>query len=233
MAVRLCFLFYGDLEEQIAQVMMASVRNHMPDMILTQLTDAKTKRIKGVDEVLRIDGKTYPYLLLSHMANCPLPFIRVDYDMIFQGDLSPCLQGDFDIAVNGHGDDFILQTEFGRMNPLATCVWAANNGTAHDFAREVRKTHMTSGRDNWLGLVTSCNEVLPRYKVKELDGRIYNYCPKEREDRPEDVLVLHYKGNRKQWMFPKERAHLANKDQMRLMALVKTYGQKEHLARGA
>lgn len=232
--MRICFLYFGPQQEAIAQVMIASVRKHMPNAVLCQLTDTKTKRLTGVDECRRIDGSTYGYLLMRHMATCPLPFIRVDYDMIFQGDISHILEGDHDLAFNEHGDDGILSTEFGKAYSLATCIWGATEGgKAHQFAREYREHHLKSGRDDWLGLIPSANELAVNYKVKRLAGKVYNYCPKDREDKPESALVIHYKGKRKKWMLPPEQAHLARIDEQRVMERVEQYGNPEGLVRGA
>lgn len=211
--MRLCFLFFGPQQPKIADVMMASVREHMPNVILTQLTDMKTKRLKGVDEVRRIDGITYGYLLCQHMIETPHPLIRVDYDMIFQGDITHVMEGDFDMAFNGHGDDYVLNIGLGKKYPLATCLWGAKTNA---FAKDFRAHHIQSGRDDWLGLIPSANEVALGYRVRVLDGFVYNYCPKSRTDRPKDALVIHYKGPRKEWMLPEGEEHLARADQRRV-----------------
>lgn len=225
--MRLCFLFFGETQEAIAQVMIASVRQHMPNVIVTQLTDAKTKKVKGVDEVRRIDGKLYGYLLMRHMAECPLPFIRADYDMIFQGDITNVLTGEYDMAFNLHGDDRVLHMPFGKQYPIASSIWGANT---HNFARDVRKVHTQNARDDWMDLVISTNEVAKDYRINLLDGQIYNYCPKDREDKPESALVLHYKGLRKHWMLPVEDEHLAVPDERRVNQRVRTFKDQDMFA---
>ena len=40
-----------------------------------------------------------------------------------------------------------------------------------------------------------------RYKMKEIDVSIYNHIPLSRDEHSE-AKVLHYKGNRKTWLFP-------------------------------
>lgn len=219
--MRLAFLFYGPQQPEIAKVMIASARQHMPEVIVTQLTDANTKKVDGVDEIRRIDGKVYPYLLYKHMASMPEPFIRVDYDMIFQGDITHILEGDCDVAMNLHGDPQVLESRWGKTYPYATCVWAGKDRSG-EFAEDFRSTHLASGRDDWLGLIPSANEVISsgKYRVKPLAGEVYNYTPKDRDDRPASALVLHYKGRRKHWMLPPERAHLAKMDETRILRKV-------------
>lgn len=223
--MRLCFLFFGPQEEKIAQVMIASARQFMPNIVLTQLTDMTTKRVKGVDECRRLDGMTYGYLLAHHMSQCPHPLIRVDYDMVFQGDITHVMDGDyFDMAFNLHGDPNVISTEFGRKYPLATCLWGAKDNR---FATDFRAHHIKSGRDDWLGLVPSANEVAERYRIKTLDGAVYNYCPKDRDDKPASALVIHYKGPRKEWMLPEGEAHLARNDVRRLGKRILEYAPRD------
>lgn len=203
--------------------MIASVRKTMPHAVLTQLTDATTKKLKEVDEVRRIDGKLYGYLLLKHMETCPLPFIRVDYDMIFQGDITNILE-DCEMAFNLHGDERVLKMPFGKKYPLATSLWGANT---HRFATDMRKIHTQNSRDDWMDLVISANDTAKSYRVNELEGMIYNYTPKDREDKPETALVLHYKGLRKRWMLPVEDEHLASEDERQVDQRVRAFKHQE------
>src|SRR5690606_6368100 len=200
--MRICFLAFG-VNHALAQVMISSVREHMPNAIVTQLTDMRSGRVPGVDEVRRMEGKTYPYILFKHMADVPEPFIRVDYDMIFQGDITHILEGDHDLAFNLHSDPEVLAT-WGKDYPFATCIWGANRGK--EFVEDFRKRHLESGRDDWMGLIPSVNETIRsgKYKIRSLPGEIYNYTPKDRNDRPKGALVIHFKGTRKSWMLPEE-----------------------------
>ena len=195
--------------------MMASVREHMPNVGLTQLTDMVSRKIEGVDEVRRVDGKTYPFILYKHMASIPEPFIRVDYDMIFQGDITHVLDEDIDLAFNLHGDQKVEQS-WGQAYPYAACLWGAKR-RSREFAEDFRDRHMMSRRNDWMGLIPSINEVIVtgKYKIKALPGNIYNYCPEDRNDRPQNALVLHFKGRRKHWMLH-EGSEAARADEVRI-----------------
>ena len=219
--MRLAFLHCG-VSEDLAKVMIASVRQHMPNVIVTQLTDERSRKVQGVDEIRRVSGRMYPYLLCKHLAELPTPFIRVDYDMVFQGDITHILDGDYDLAANLHGDQKINDSEWGQAYPYATSVLGCNRrGT--EFAEDFRKTHMESGRDDWMGLIPSVNDVISsgRYKVRPLPGFIYNYTPKDKDDRPPGALVLHYKGLRKKWMIGEGREHLVKRDEFLLNERIK------------
>lgn len=227
--IRVCFLHYGGVFEEIAKVMIASVREHMPNAIVTQLTDMASRKVPGVDELRRHDGKMYQYLLGRHMADCPLPFIRLDYDMIVQGDLSHILDGEHELAFNLHGDENVINSEYGRRSPIAGSVSAFKT---HRFAVDLRRAQIESGLDDWLGALHVHNEVARRYSTLLLDGRIYNYTPKDREDRPADALVIHYKGLRKHWMVPPEMEARARIDERRISDNVKQYRDTELLKVG-
>lgn len=220
--MRICFLLFGPQSHGLANAMIASVRAHMPKAIVTHLTDKATRAVAAADEVRRIEGATYPYLLCRHMEQLPPPFIRLDYDMLIQGDLSHILDEDIDMALNLHGDEDILNSRFGKDYPYATCVWGAKEKSA-EFARDFRQVHVQSGRDEWLGLIPSVNEVIKsgKYRIKALPGEIYNYTPKSRDDRPKEPLVVHYKGMRKKWMLPAGEEHSLAYDEARLCAMIR------------
>ena len=221
--MRVAFMFYGPQQPELAKRMIASVREHMPDVIITQLTDTRTRALAEVDEVRRIDGANYGYLVYKHMATLPEPFIRLDYDMIVQGDLTHVLE-DTDLAFNTHSDPVVTRSDWGMKYPYATCLWAARNG-GKEFAESFRGLHIISGRDDWLGLVPSVNEAIEAstLNIRMLEGYIYNYTPKDRNDRPKEALVIHYKGKRKAWMLPEGHEHLVKADQRRISQSVKGF----------
>lgn len=221
--MRVAFMFYGPQQPELARRMISSVREHMPNVIVTQLTDTRTKALEEADEVRRIDGSNYGYLVYKHMATLPEPFIRLDYDMLIQGDLAHVLE-DTDLAFNTHSDPVVVNSDWGRTYPYATCLWAARNN-AREFAESFRGIHIISGRDNWLGLVPSVNEAIGEspFAIRSLAGEIYNYTPKDRNDRPKDALVIHYKGKRKAWMLPEGQEHLVKADQKRISQSVKGF----------
>lgn len=222
MALRICFIFYGNSQPELAKRMVASVRYHMPYVTVTQLTDTRTKALADVDEVRRVEGSNYAYLIYKHMLTCPEPFIRLDYDMLLQGDISHVLE-DTDLAFNRHGDPSVLNSEWGRKYPYATCMWASNNG--REFVEDFRRIHLESQRDDWLGLVPSVNDAIEQTKLKVTgwDGSVYNYTPKDRNDKPEGVYILHYKGMRKEWMLPEDQGHLVKNDKARISQSVKGF----------
>ena len=224
MALRVAFLFYGPQQPELAKRMVSSVREHMPNAVITQLTDTRSRALDFVDEVRRIDGTNYGYLVYKHMATLPEPFIRLDYDMLIQGDLSYVLGEDTDLAFNTHSDPTVVNSQWGQKYPWASCLWAAR-AHAQDFAESFRGIHILSGRDDWLGLVPSVNEAIEAspYAIKTLDGQIYNYTPKNREDKPKEALVIHYKGRRKAWMLPEGQEHLVRQDSQRISKSVKGY----------
>lgn len=216
-------MFYGPQQPELARLMIASVRAHMPNAIVTQLSDTKTKALSEADEIRRIDGSNYGYMVYKHMASIPEPFIRLDYDMLIQGDLSHILE-DTDLAFNEHGDPKVTRSDWGKKYPLATCVWGVRRN-GFEFAESFRQLHLISGRDNWLGLVPSVNEAVEQspFNIRVLDGQIYNYPPTSREDKPKEALVLHYKGHRKKFMLPEGQEHLVKQDDRRISQSVKGY----------
>jgi hypothetical protein len=221
--MRLAFLHFGGVSPDLAEVMVTSVREHMPHATIVQLTDTSSDALEFVDEVRRLKDQPYVDLLMEHMKTLPEPYIRIDYDMVLQGDLSHILDGEQDFAVNLHGDPFMQAHVFGKTFPYAACVFGANSRST-DFAHDLQTHHRRTNRDDWMGFVASANEVLgaDKYKIRSLAGEIYNYPPAHIEDKPAKALVIHYKGTRKHWMVPSERRMLVRQDEARITRMLKS-----------
>lgn len=230
--LRVCFLYFGDQQPALARIMIESVRRHMPNAVVSQLTNRTSKALDEVDEVRRVDGNGYGFLLWQHMRSVPEPFIRLDYDMVLQESLEHTLVGDeeFDIALNEQTDTRALSSEYGAKYPIAGSVWVGKR-KAREFADHFRGVHLALELDDWLGLVPAVNEAVtsPEFKVKILAGERYNYIPKDRDDKPAGMSILHYKGRRKRWMLPQEQEHLAYGDEKRVSERIGLYKRRDEL----
>jgi len=215
-------MHFGEVSPEPAKVMVASVREHMPEVKICQLTDERSKALDFVDEVRRSNKRGYFNLLIDHLRRVPEPYIRLDYDMVLQDDISHILDGEQDFAVNLHGDARMKKHPFGMQFPYAACVFAANSRSA-SFADDLEAHHRMSERDDWMGLVASANEVIlsGKYNIRSLSGEIYNYSPRQAEGIPILALVLHYKGERKHLMVPSHAVAAVRKDEKRVIRMVR------------
>ena len=218
------FMLYGPQSHDLANVMIASVRNAMPNAEIVQLSDMRTGMVKAADRVQRIDGRHYPYLLAKHMAMLPQPYVRIDYDMLIQHDLEPAFDG-HDLMLNQHGDPKVLHTFFGIKHPIAGAVWGARKN-GKEFAEAFYKHHVAYGTDDWLSVVPSVNAVAKDFDVRILPGELYNYVPSDRNDRP-DVPVLHFKGTKKHWMLPEHMKKSVTFDEKRVLESVLKYRDRD------
>lgn len=220
-AVRVAFVHYGKSSVRLAQKMMASVRKHMPGVLITQLTDSRSAMVEGVDEVRRVNSHRYPVLMHRHLAQLPVPFFRLDTDMIVQGDLREALESDFDIAITTHGDAKIVGSDFAQMFPYSGAMLAVK-ARNDEIYNDVHDEFLRSRMDDWMGVVPAINAVAMsgKYVVKDLPGDIWNYTPASEYEVAMMPMVLHYKGLRKAWLFPGEE-HVVAEDNARIKAALR------------
>jgi lipopolysaccharide biosynthesis glycosyltransferase len=203
------FLYVGEASI-IPEIMVASVHATMPDARIVQMTDFETKKVIGVDEMIRKHWDQrllMPYRLL-HLKEFPaVNAIFLDADVVVQRDLRRLFQDEFDIALTYRDEtDPSL-----RKSPLAYQMMPFNAGvmlarsSGRDFWAEAHRVclDMPEDRQYWFGDQLAIKEVAARttLKVKQYPCALFNYSPSRWDEDLSDKYVIHYKGNnRKIWM---------------------------------
>jgi alpha-N-acetylglucosamine transferase len=203
------FLYVGRVSK-IPQIMVASVRAAMPHARIVQMTDYDTKKVIGVDEVVRKhwDQKfLMPYRLL-HLTEFPaVNAIFLDADVVVQKDLSRLFQDEFDIGLTYRDEtDPSL-----RKSPLAHEMMPFNAGvmlsraSGREFWVEAHRLclSMPDERQDWFGDQLAIKEVAARtpLRIKQYPCALFNYSPSQWGEDLSEKFVIHYKGdNRKLWM---------------------------------
>lgn len=193
-------------ERQIAELMIASVRRHMPDAEIWQITDLNQTAALPVDHVFR---KAFTYRnwvpwMFDCLAQIHGKVLFLDSDVIVQRDLRPMFNSGADVTITSRGPKVMG----GRQMPFLLGVVASRTPTFWIDARD-RVLRMPSEEDrNWWGSQTVLVEMwedmlhgaLP-WKISVVNVDPHNYVPKDEGDAPADKWVLHYKGKkRKPWM---------------------------------
>ena len=202
MAIKVTFLHVGD-DSALAEKMVQSVIKAIKGAEIVQLTDMLTEPVKGVHSVIRkpYDGNLMTFRML-HLAELKGEWITLDTDVIVLKDLSEVFKQDFDVALTKRTGPILDNNgiDIARIMPYNTGVMFSKNQM---FWKSAYKTlvQMPAETHKWYGdqlsvRITADSTTL---KVLELDCEQYNYTPNTADER-KDCYVLHFKGNRKDWM---------------------------------
>lgn len=201
------FMHIGKISK-VAQIMVASVRRAMPTARIVQMTDADTKPVTGVDEVIRkrYDGRfLMPYRLL-HLKDFPdTDAVFLDTDVIVQKDLSSVFQNDFDIGLTIRN-----QPIFDPDGTDVTIAMPYNTGVVFSRASgqsfwETAYRHcltLSNEKKKWWGDQLSIKAAADTatLNLKTFPCYLYNYTPESPYEDVSEKFVVHYKGQRKEWM---------------------------------
>ena len=193
------------LQRDLARIMAASCREHMPGVPIFMVTDAKTPAIEGI-EPLRFSrdgfGEFIPWLTNA----CSLvegPVLYLDSDVVVQHDLRALLNVTSDIVLPWRG----MKMVDGKPQPFIFGCVAYRNAEIWKEIRD-RVLAMPAVERMWYGSQIAVFEMWMeeqnhrgKWKIASVPRETYNYTPKDENDAPAGVWVLHYKGRkRKAWM---------------------------------
>lgn len=214
----LVFFYMGDFQKPYVGYFIDSIKRHMPNVNIVQFTDQTTERVDGVTDVVRFDLPE-PYTYASHpkillWCLCRSPFtemINVDADIIFNGDVTPAAEGDFDVAICTRAVDKVVSEAFIRAHKYNGGFMVTKN---LDFwKRWLEETEKQDYiKDNVLRIkeadfkFSSGQQVLAKvidsgeFNIKFLNGEVFNRSPNFKGENNSFTKVWHFKGPRKEWM---------------------------------
>jgi hypothetical protein len=201
--------------------MVESVRNVMPHAIIVQMTDLNTPKVTGVDEVIRkpFDGKLMTFRM-QHLASLDGEWITLDTDILLLKDISFILGKEFDVALTKRTGKILDQdgTDIVAHMPYNTGVMFSKSRRFWESAYKLL-LGMPESAHKWWGDQLSVRLAADskRFTVLELDCNDYNYTPKDADER-KDCYVLHFKGQRKDWMLNGNYQLFAASDRRRQLA---------------
>lgn len=200
-------------DDELARIMVDSVREHMPGVPITQLTDMITDDVPGVDMVVRREPEPgIMYFRSCHMAEYRhRAAIFLDHDIVVLKDLRPVFDEPFDVALTRRTRKELFIDEVPDLidpNENAAERMPYNMGVIFSRSTKLwadhRNLHAQTGEmgREWYGEQIALANVLGsgRFKVKVL-SEDYNYSPSMPLEDVSERAVLHFKGPvRKQWM---------------------------------
>lgn len=189
-----------EMQRNLANMMVASVKKAMPDIEVLQMTDTTTKPIEGVDEVrvIEIDGPWLMPYRLKHLAALDGENIILDTDIIVREDLREVFKHGFQLALTrrdiGLIDGLDMPYNIGVMFSRCPEFWQE----AYEYCLT-----LPENQQMWFGDQIAVKYLVDagKYKIGELDCDIWNYSPNTKYFDPSEKKVIHFKGTkRKLWM---------------------------------
>lgn len=188
----------------IGRHLVASVREVMPDVEIHQFTDDVSPLLAGIDGSQRIGGNM-PMAVrrMTHHANAEGDWLFVDTDIVIRRDVRHVFDEPFDVALTNRDGTITNEARYAEVMPYNIGVVFSR---CPEFWRDIifGIGTMPPALQEWEGdqrAVAALMRMDHGFNVKILPGHTYNYPPRGPADpRMDDAAILHYKGNRKQWL---------------------------------
>lgn len=197
--------YYGMLDD-----LVRNVREVLPGIEFVQISNDKARKVKGINGILRIDVNEplMVWRLKAHQYAHSLAdqVIFVEPDVRFKENVLDVFDDpDFDVAitkreieVNWAGEKLSLRAPY-----TLGCTFSRSDEFWRQAKLECQK--LEEADQNWVGdmIAMAITANSGAFKVKLMEGPVYNHVPNERDEVFTPAKVLHFKGKRKQWLFPK------------------------------
>lgn len=202
--LNIVFYYIGSEMPSYAEYFIKSIRKSMPRANVVQLTDETTPAFNGVDMVRRsvsefpVQGATINYIGYQYLAEMNItPVIFADPDMMFNGDISPLMDAQFDVAIATR--DIIDDVPYEHIVRYPWCSMMIVKNPL--FWRDCFHTLLKNKERTWFDNMEAVRDVIKsgKYKVMILEGNVFNALPVHYRD---DVKVYHCKGDYKEYMQP-------------------------------
>ena len=189
---------------------VGSIRKHMPNAHIIQLSDMETPKVDDVDEVIkerRLFARSKNnvhyegYRLLSELDVDELMF--ADMDFIFNDSVEHLFDGDFEVSLcDKRGPGCGIRTHQIERYPYLGVIITKTK----EFWKDCYKYMLGFEKKRWPDNMEAVAKIVDsgKYKVKFIDGNIYNKVPRFKDDYNPDAKIYHFKGSkkvdRKEWM---------------------------------
>ena len=168
-----------------------------------QLADEVAPEVAGVDAIQRkpLDA---PGMLwrCRRLAEIEPPYVSLDTDMLIVRDIGDGF-GTEDVSLSWRERHMIFphrETVPVAMPYNGGVMFVSNQQFMRDCAAAVEA--MPAIRQAWYGDQIALRDVAPRYKVRELRSREWNYAPDTETDIGKLIRVYHFKGPQRKAMMP-------------------------------
>lgn len=201
------FLHVGP-DPTLAEIMVESVKRHMPTVPIIHMRDEHTPQIGDVTQIIPWDGERLMTYRLRHLAALPKgDVVTLDTDLIVQKDLRPVFHRPFAVALTKRKGPI-----YGGDGKDITEAMPYNAGVCFtktpDFWRDCYAwiQEQSEALQTWYGDQYALKHFAQKYDALDLDCGHWNYTPGTAREDVSAKAIVHYKGNRKQWMVDRWRS---------------------------
>lgn len=202
----------------MAENMVHSVRETMQDAHIVQMTSPTTMSIPGVsqrvDRAVNRDNAPLMIYRLEHLANFPYDqMLLLDVDVVMQRDPWHVFNADFDMCFTIRDRDVTFDGEsIAKSMPYNIGVMFSRRAKfwrdAHHYVQM-----LPDDKQQWWGDQLAVKYLADggKYRIHEVSSDPYNYSPASKDEDVSGKYMVHYKGNRKAWLFdrfPSMQVHL-------------------------
>ncbi len=198
-------LLFSVGEQPHTPLMIASVKRHMGEYHLVQLTDMETAPLEGVAEVVRRERDPAAPIFVfrtEHFAHCPYSeWLALDADVLVRRGVEDVWERPFDVALttrragpcwDPNGQDVTRSMPFNTGVIFSRCP---------KFWDRCLERMAPPYAEMWWAdqLAVGAVAESKRFRVLVLPGDEFNWTPNT-ADEQSAARIVHYKGNRKEWM---------------------------------
>ncbi len=198
-------VFHVGEEQAHYPLMIASVRKHLPDYRIVHLTDFETTDLTGADEVIRKHREPeLPVFVFrtDHFATCPYSeWLALDTDVLVRRGVEDVWARNFDVALTTRREGACRDpngVDVRKSMPFNTGVIFSRKPEFWVKCRERMSPPYHWGWYTDQVAVAAVAETR-KFHVLVLPGVEFNWTPNTEDERSE-ARIVHYKGNRKDWM---------------------------------
>lgn len=182
-----------------ADLMVASVRKHMPQAKIIQLSNKDYPDLLHVDEVHRRPNRgdfiEWAFGATLDIINRGENILQIATDVLINDDVSSVFLNDFNIAACRYPQkdraDGAFCGDVNFIKPSSRVFW--------QMVESYYLSHPEI-RDGWEGGQKAFLEVSKHYKVHELPYDEYCYTPDDYDEDVSKAKIIHFRGNRKGMM---------------------------------
>lgn len=192
-------VFYIDIPQEeyfaMGRVAIAAVRKHMPLATVVLQTDDKMQTDgMGAEVIMRFrfpHCDYYAYRGLMARTHICGETIFLGLNCVLQRDLTDVFDHPFDVALCYRRKSFHEKMPFNGGVAFSRCpgFWKEVMGAPEDHR-------------NWIDTETRVSRIAMsgKYRVRMLDGGVYNHVPDSVNEDFSHAAVVHYKGEKRKWM---------------------------------
>ncbi len=202
--MRVGFFATNEPYVSMAKHLLESVRDVMPGVKVFQLGDMKSPLLEGIDGVVVPPAAYLPLERKRVLAQacCEGDWLFCDSDVTIQKDVRAVFDDPFDVAITNRDGTITTEGDYAKVMPynMGVCF---SRSPQFWLTVDLMIQQLPANFQNWEGeqrVIATIMKSDHHFDIAVLPGMAFNYPPKSSTDDLRHASIVHWKGNRKQWM---------------------------------